>query len=63
MAEEFKRGDPVRKFTGDTHPEGVVLGSVTTSRGHVRVIVELNYENLLHIYAPEQLMLLRRIRE
>jgi hypothetical protein len=52
---KFKRGTKVIKILGDSNPTGTVLGTVKTSQGKFRVIVELDFANLLHIYSPEQL--------
>lgn len=48
-------GDRVTKVTGDTHPSGWVASVFATRKGKVRVVVELDYADLLHIYSPEQL--------
>lgn len=52
----WNRGDRVTKVTGDTHPSGTVLGEFETLGGKKRVVVELDYASLLHIYSPEQLV-------
>lgn len=51
----WEHGQRVTKVTGDTHPSGTVLGAFRTTKGKLRVVVELDYADLLHIYSPDQL--------
>lgn len=57
----WKRGTRVRKISGDTRPSGIVLGEFKTIRGLRRVVVELDYAELLHIYSPEQLQIIPKV--
>jgi hypothetical protein len=54
-AKRWNKGDSVIKTTGDSRPTGIVLGTFTTTQGKERVVVELDFANLLHIYSPDQL--------
>jgi hypothetical protein len=57
----FAPGDYVRK-NDDAKFEGVVVAAFETRRGKVRVVVEAvtpEFEGLLHIYDPLQLVLVK----
>lgn len=50
----MKRGDKVRKVTGDYHLNGILLCMFKTTKGKVRCVVE-HRPGFLHIYSPQQL--------
>ena len=50
----FKRGDRVRKVTGDYRLNGVIVGKAVTTRGKVRWVVE-HKPGFLHIYSAANL--------
>jgi hypothetical protein len=53
----FRRGERVRKILGYKFP-GVVVAKFRTTRGDLRYVVEavhIDFDGMLHIYAPEQL--------
>lgn len=63
QTQTWKRGTRVRKISGDTRPSGTVLGEFETLRGLHRVVVELDYAELLHIYSPEQLQIIPKAND
>ncbi len=57
--EQFKRGDAVKKVTGDTNPTGIIVGDAVTKAGKIRYLVELDaIPGMLHVYSPENLELI-----
>ena len=47
---KYKVGDKVRKISGDYQMDGVVIGTMTTTRGKERYAVEHEPYGIIHIY-------------
>lgn len=55
----LKRGDLVRKVTGDYQLNGVVVAKFKTTAGKLRLVVE-HEPGFLHIYSEANLVLISR---
>lgn len=56
VTSKFKTGDKVCKPSGYAF-DGAVVSVFTNTKGEVRLVVELDYNGMLHIFSEKQLEL------